>query len=206
MSSIYLNLDENTHFLCPLTNVNYWEKQRNCFLTFTGNDDFPYLLNLVTLNTETLCYQAFSRVLYDKQDGESHNLSFYEVFKQATKVNAKFNHGKSLRQIVVDFDDAEYNGLTLVLGKDITEKLLRGCSVHWKCSVNKVANLVCLSRDEETIFKTLAGKTEDASRKEDVMEIFDIVLGKFLTAGYLVFCEHIPAAVYQDRSQELTFD
>ena len=23
------NLDENTHFLCPLTNVNYWEKQRN---------------------------------------------------------------------------------------------------------------------------------------------------------------------------------
>ena len=75
-----------------------------------------------------------------------------------------------------------------------------------KCSVNKVANLVCLSRDGETIFKTLAGKTEDASRKEDVMEIFDIVLGKFLTAGYLVFCEHIPAAVYQDRSQELTFD
>ena len=78
--------------------------------------------------------------------------------------------------------------------------------MHWKCSVNKVANLVCLSRDEETIFKTLAGKTEDASRKEDVMEIFDIVLGTFLTAGYLVFCEHIPAAVYQDRSQELTFD
>ena len=29
-----------------------------------------------------------------------------------------------------------------VLGKDITEKLLRGCSVHWKRSVNKVAKLV----------------------------------------------------------------
>ena len=72
--------------------------------------------------------------------------------------------------------------------------------------MNKVANLVCLSRDGETIFKTFAGKTEDASRKEDVKEIFDIVLGKFLAAGYLVFCEHIPAAVYQDRSQESTFD
>ena len=35
-----------------------------------------------------------------------------------------------------------------------------------KRSVNKVAKLVCLSRDEETILKTLAGKVEDASRKE----------------------------------------
>ena len=50
--------------------------------------------------------------------------------------------------------------------------------MHWKRSVNKVAKFVCLSRDEETIFKTLAGKVEDASRKEDVMEIFDILLGK----------------------------
>ena len=44
--------------------------------------------------------------------------------------------------------------------------------------MNKVAKLVCLSRDEETIFKTLAAKVEDASRKEDVMEIFDILSGK----------------------------
>ncbi|XP_068726506.1 uncharacterized protein [Montipora capricornis] len=158
-------------------------------ITFTGNDDFPYLLNLVSFNTETLCYQAVSRVLCDKQDGESYGLSFNEVFKQATKVNANFNHGQSLRQIVVDFDDAEYNGFTRVLGKDITEKLLRGCSVHWKRSVNKVAKLVCLSRDEETIFKTLAGKVEDASRKEDVMEIFDILSGK---KGLMNAIPHVP--------------
>ena len=44
--------------------------------------------------------------------------------------------------------------------------------------MNKVAKLVCLSRDEATIFKTLAGKVEDASRKEDVIEIFDILSGK----------------------------
>ena len=50
--------------------------------------------------------------------------------------------------------------------------------MHLKRSVNKVAKLVCLSRDEETIFKTLAGKVEDASRQEDVMAIFDILSGK----------------------------
>ena len=147
-------------------------------ITFTRNDDFPYLLNLVIFNKETLCYQAVSRVLCDKQDGESYGLSFHEVFKQATKINPNFDNGKSLRQIVVDFDDAEYNGFTQVLGKCITEKLLRGCSVHWMRSVNKVAKLVCQSRDEETIFKTLARKVEDATRKEDVMEIFEILSGK----------------------------
>ena len=147
-------------------------------ITFTGNDDFPYLLNLVVFNKETLCYQAVSRVLCDKQDGESYGLSFHEVFKQVTKINPNFDNGKSLRQIVVDFDDAEYNGFTRVLGKCITEKLLRGCSVHWMRSVNKVAKIVCQSRDEETIFKTLARKVEDATRKEDVMEIFEILSGK----------------------------
>ena len=43
--------------------------------------------------------------------------------------------------------------------------------------MNKVAKLVCVSRDEETIFKTLAGKVVDSARK-DVMEIFDILSGK----------------------------
>ena len=41
-----------------------------------------------------------------------------------------------------------------------------------------MAKLVCLSREEETTFKALAGKVEDASRKEDVIEIFDILPGK----------------------------
>ena len=45
-------------------------------------------------------------------------------------------------------------------------------------SVNKVANLVRQSRNKETIFKTLARKVEDATRKEDVMDIFEILSGK----------------------------
>ena len=92
--------------------------------------------------------------------------------------NPNFDNEKTLRKILLDFDDAEYNGLTRVLGKDITEKLLRGCSVHWMRSVNKVAKLVCQSRDEENTFKTLARIVEDATRKVDFMEIFDILSGK----------------------------
>ena len=81
-------------------------------ITFTGNDDFPYLLNLVVFNKETLCCQAVTRVLCDKQDGESYALSFHEVSKQAKKINPNFDNGKTFRQIVIDFDDAEYNGFT----------------------------------------------------------------------------------------------
>ena len=36
----------------------------------------------------------------------------------------------------------------------------------------------CQSRDEETIFKTLVRKVEDVTRKEDVMDIFEILSGK----------------------------
>ena len=125
-------------------------------ITFTGNNDFPY----------------------PKQDGESYGLSSHEVFKQATKMSPHFDNGKTIKKNVVDFDDAEYNGFTQVLGKYITEKLLRGCSVHWMRSVKKVTELVCQSRDEETIFKTLARNVEDATRKVDVMEIFDILCGR----------------------------
>ena len=74
-------------------------------------------------------------------------MSFHEVFKQATKINLNFDNGKNLRQIVVDFDDAEYNGFTRVLGKDITEKRLRGCSVHWMRSVNKACVSIKRRRD-----------------------------------------------------------
>ena len=81
-------------------------------------------------------------------------------------------------KFVVDFDDAEYNGFSRILGKENTEKLLRGCSVHWMRSVNKVSKLVCDTKEEELVFKALARNVEEAIRKEDVMEIFDILSGK----------------------------
>ena len=45
-----------------------------------------------------------------------------------------------------------------------------------------------MSRDEETILKTLAGKVEDASKKENVMEIFDIFSGKKALINAIPYC------------------
>ena len=53
-------------------------------ITYTGNEDFPYMLNMVVFNPATMHYQAVSRVLCDKQDGESYATSFQEVFNKVT--------------------------------------------------------------------------------------------------------------------------
>ena len=65
-------------------------------ITYTGNDDFPYLLNMVTLNVTTMHYQAVARVPCDKQDGESYATSFQEVFNKVTECYPYFRKGNGV--------------------------------------------------------------------------------------------------------------
>jgi uncharacterized protein (DUF4213/DUF364 family) len=74
------------------------------------------------------------------------------IFKYVTKNHPNFKNGKALKQIMFDFDDAEYNGFVEVLGKDIAEAVIRGCSVHWIRSVDRVADLVCKLQEESKMF------------------------------------------------------
>lgn len=60
-------------------------------ITYTGNEDFPYMLNMVVFNSTTMHYQAVARVLCDKQDGESYATSFQEVFNKVTDCYPNFN-------------------------------------------------------------------------------------------------------------------
>ena len=96
-------------------------------ITYRGNDDFPYMLNMVVFNVITMHYQAVARVLCDKQDGKSYATSFREVFGKVTDLYPHFRGGLVLQQILVDFDDAEYKGLVVVLEKEFAQKVIRGC-------------------------------------------------------------------------------
>ena len=68
--------------------------------------------------------------------------------------------------------------LVKVLGKDFAEKVIRGCSVHWMRSVNRVAKIVCTSDDEESVFKYLGKAVQELTDKETVIKVFDVMSGK----------------------------
>ena len=146
-------------------------------VTYTGNDVFPYLLNIVTLNEQTCVYNAVARVLCSKQDSETYANSITSIFNKVSSDHAHFANGVNLRSILVDFDDAQYKGLKQCLGEELARKVIRGCSVHWQRSVNRVCKLVCQSEAESRIFKTLALKIEQETDKENVYLIFNVLSG-----------------------------
>ena len=146
-------------------------------VTYTGNDFFPYLLNVVSFNDETCVYNAVARVLCSRQDSETYAKSITMIFQKVTVDHARFANGKNLRSILVDFDDGQYKGLQQCLGEDLSLKVIRGCTVHWQRSVNRVCKLVCRNDTEVRIFKALASKIEDESKKENVLLLFDVLSG-----------------------------
>ena len=79
---------------------------------------------------------------------------------------------------MVDFDQAEYNGFERSVGAKITEKITRGCTVHWKTSVNCVSDIVTKSKDEHIIFRYLGHNIPDFKEQGDVTLAFDVLCGR----------------------------
>ena len=79
---------------------------------------------------------------------------------------------------MVDFDQAQYNGLQKALGADLAKSMIRGYSVHWKTSVNRVNKIVTKTKDEFDIFRALAYQVHEVEDQGDVMLIFDVLCAK----------------------------
>ena len=64
-------------------------------VTYTGNESFPYLLNVFSLNEKTLLYNAVGRVLCNKQDKVAYGKAFKEIFAYVTSKFPDFKDGES---------------------------------------------------------------------------------------------------------------
>ncbi|XP_020621032.1 uncharacterized protein LOC110058714 [Orbicella faveolata] len=102
----------------------------NINITFTQNDLFPYLLNIVALDYLILEWVAVAHVLSIRQTSQAHAATFTHIFQGTTRQCPAFDNGKELLGITADFPDAKAEGLQDVLGRDFADKILRGCKVH----------------------------------------------------------------------------
>ncbi|PFX15817.1 hypothetical protein AWC38_SpisGene19947, partial [Stylophora pistillata] len=131
-----------------------------------------------SVDGEFLVKNAVARVLLNKQDGDAYATTRSEVFGHVRKIHPSFKNGHNLRQIMVDFDQAEYNGFERSMGTEVTEKIMRGCTVHWKTSGNRVSDIVTKSKEEHSIFRHLGHAIQDVDQQADVRLPFDVLCGK----------------------------
>ena len=69
------------------------------------------------------------------------------MFEKCRSANENFELGQTLQGIVTDWSDAEIRGFKTAVGKNMAEKLLKGCKVHWQRSCQHVAEKVLSSQE-----------------------------------------------------------
>ncbi len=73
----------------------------------------------------------------------------WQVLNIGKKKNKDFDPGESLLGVITDWSDAEISGLSEAVGNDVAKKLLKGCSVHWSRSWQRVRDRVAKSNDQQ---------------------------------------------------------
>ena len=146
-------------------------------VTYIKTHDFPGLLNIVAPCTAIKGYLSVFRVFISKQDSTSFAYAINRMLDTVTESFPGFERGKNLEQIMVDFSDAEDNGIKEVLGPYLADKIIRGCKFHFLQSAQKVAILVTKTQNEELIFIHLAKKIPDCDSKDHVKLVFQVLAG-----------------------------
>jgi len=98
-------------------------------IDYTSNHHFPYLLNVVCLNSITNKYIACGRALMNKQDGCSIDKALATLVGNVKEYNDTYDITAAHKEILLDFDDSEAAGFREAFGTNITNRF-RGCSVH----------------------------------------------------------------------------
>ena len=82
--------------------------------------------------------------MHYKENSDLYATAFREIFNQCQEGNKDFKVA-NLKGIVLDWSDTERKGLELAIGKNIAERLMIGCLVHYGRSYQRVADRVSAS-------------------------------------------------------------
>jgi len=160
--------------------AQHWSQAEALFVDIdhTGCHYFPYLLNVVCLNTISSKYMACGRGLINHQDASSIGRVLSKLACNVKNQIKDYNIKTAHKEILVDFDDAESNAFATSFGQELLN-IVRGCSVHFLRSACRVAKLVNMSSTSPGyhIFMSIARRIPDEGNKQSVNEAFDVLCG-----------------------------
>ena len=134
-----------------------------CDITYDDLSNYPYLFNAVAFNSVSMEWMVIARVRLNRQTSEAYALAFKKIFANCSSVNQTFVPGSTPLGILTDWSDAETNGLKQAVGRAVAENLLKGCSVHWNRSCQRVSVRVARKKEEKDIFLKICYKIDNSS-------------------------------------------
>ena len=167
----------------------------------TGNQHFPYLLNIVCFNKITDSYIACGCALLNHQDGVSIGKALSVLNTNVKKYFPWYDIKVAHKEILLDFDDAEANAFFSAFGVEISSHL-RGCAVHFIRSGMRVAKLVNISTTSlgYQIFMSVVKLIPDNSCKELVNLAFKVLSGSL---PFTRLSSHLPPHLNRVTTEEV---
>ena len=151
-----------------------------CDLTYNESIEYPFLFNVVAFNDDTMEWIVVARVRMDKEGAKGYGLAYKKMFDKCSADYSNFEIGNSLKGVVLDWSDAEVAGLRVVIGEDLTRKLLKGCKVHWNRSWQRVRDRVASSSNkpyEKEIFGKIASSITNLPDDHQVTTALEVLCG-----------------------------
>ena len=85
---------------------------------------------------------------------------------------------------MIDWSDAEAQGLRDAVGEELANQLLKGCQVHWMRSFHRIADKVCKIQHperrkiENEAFKLIAAAIVKVKSQDQVLKLFQCLCGE----------------------------
>lgn len=150
-------------------------------ITYNETIEYPYLFNITAFDYTMMEWVVVCRVRMNKQDSSAYGLAFSKLFSKCKCDHAEFEVGKTLQGVVIDWSEAEMKGLGIAVGSELAKKLLRGCSVHWIRSWQRIRDRIASSADkqrERSIFSKIASQIEKLPSGTKVCLCFQVLCGE----------------------------